>query len=309
LAPAAGFVQIALTTVLGVKGAFMSEISPAVEKRLIALVERLPAFPKSVQQVIELSRDINCLPRDLVSIIEKDPVMTAKILKVINSAAFSLPNKMTSISQSVVYLGLNTVKNIALSLAALGMLPRSNTAGFDIQQYLVHSLMVGSITRQLAARHNVDGLDLADCYIAGLLHDFGKVVFAHYMPEEFNLSLALSKERKLSLHLAESMVIGADHAMVGSMLADRWQFPSALVSCIRNHHNNDIHDGMNDCLRVADQICRYKQFGDAGNPYHADEPEIAPQRFGSSLDAVIARLGNLDRLFAEAKNFAQLEAS
>lgn len=286
----------------------MSQISPAVEKRLIALVERLPAFPKSVQQVIEMSRNINCLPRDLVSVIEKDPVMTVKILKVINSAAFSLPNKMTSISQSVVYLGLNTVKNIALSLAALGMLPRSNTAGFDIQQYLVHSLMVGSITRMLAARQGKGGLDLGDCYIAGLLHDFGKVVFAHYMPEEFQLALILARERRMPLHAAETSVIGADHTVVGSMLAERWQFPKALISCIRNHHSTADHGEMNDCLQLADQICRYRQFGDAGNPYHADEPPVAPQRFGSNLDAVIADLGNLDRLFSEAKNFAQIES-
>lgn len=285
----------------------MSQISPTVEKRLIAVVERLPAFPKSVQQVLELSRDINCLPRDLVAVIEKDPVMTAKILRVINSAAFSLPNKITSINQSLVYLGLNTIKNIALSLAALGMLPRSNTAGFDMQQYLVHSLMVGSITRMLAARQNIDGVDLGDCYIAGLLHDFGKVVFAHYMPEEFSVALELSKERELPLHLAETVVIGADHAMVGSMLAARWLFPANLVSCIGNHHSNDVHDGMNDCLRMADQICRYRQFGNAGNSYYESEPSVAPQLFGSDLDMVIASLGNLDRLLIEAKNFAQIE--
>lgn len=286
----------------------MSQISPEVEKKLGAAVERMPAFPKSVQKVLELTRNINCLPRELVGVIEKDPVMTVKILKVINSAAFALPNKMTSINQSVVYLGLNTVKNMALSFAAVGILPRTNAAGFDVQKYLMHSLTVASIARALASHQVAGEVDPGDCYIAGLLHDFGKVVFAQFMPEEFLLALSLCKERNVPLHVAETAVIGADHTVVGSMLAERWQFPPSLVECIRSHHHDGEQDAMGDCLRMADQICRYRQFGDAGNPYRAGEPPIAPQRFGTDLEAVIASLGDLDKFVAEAHSFSQVEA-
>lgn len=286
----------------------MSQISPEVEKKLGAAVERMPAFPKSVQKVLELTRNINCLPRELVGVIEKDPVMTVKILKVINSAAFSLPNKMTSINQSVVYLGLNTVKNMALSFAAVGILPRTNAAGFDVQKYLMHSLTVASIARVLAHHQVVGDVDPGDCYIAGLLHDFGKVVFAQFMPDEFLAALDYCKEHGVPLHVAEAAVIGADHTVVGSMLAERWQFPPSLVECIRNHHQDGAQDAMGDCLRMADQICRYRQFGDAGNPYRAGEAPVAPERFGTDLEAVIASLGDLDKLLAEAQSFAQVEA-
>jgi len=286
----------------------VSQISPEVEKKLGAAVERMPAFPKSVQKVLELTRNINCLPRELVGVIEKDPVMTVKILKVINSAAFSLPNKMTSINQSVVYLGLNTVKNMALSFAAVGILPRTNAAGFDVQKYLMHSLTVASVARALA-NHQVSGeVDPGDCYIAGLLHDFGKVVFAQFMPEEFRAALEYCQEKQVPLHVAEEAVIGADHTVVGSMLAERWQFPPTLVACIRNHHQEGGQDAMGDCLRMADQICRYRQFGDAGNPYRVGETPVAPQRFGTDLEAVIESLGDMSRFVAEAQSFAQVEA-
>lgn len=286
----------------------VSQISPEVEKKLGAAVERMPAFPKSVQRVLELTRNINCLPRELVGVIEKDPVMTVKILRVINSAAFALPNKMTSINQAVVYLGLNTIKNMALSFAAVGILPRTNAAGFDVQKYLLHSLTVASIARALANHQLVGEVDPGDCYIAGLLHDFGKVVFAQFMPEEFRVALAMCKERNVPLHVAETAVIGADHTVVGSMLAERWQFPDKLVACIRNHHREDVQDAMGDCLRMADQICRYRQFGDAGNPYRVDEPRIAPQRFGEDIEAVIASLGDIENYVAEAQTFAQVES-
>jgi putative nucleotidyltransferase with HDIG domain len=286
----------------------VSQISPEVEKKLGAAVERMPAFPKSVQKVLELTRNINCLPRELVGVIEKDPVMTVKILRVINSASFALPNKMTSINQSVVYLGLNTVKNMALSFAAVGILPRTNAAGFDVQKYLLHSLTVASVARALASHQVVGDVDPGDCYIAGLLHDFGKVVFAQFMPEEFRAALDYSKENGVPLHVAEAAVIGADHTVVGSMLAERWQFPPSLIACIRNHHQEGGQDAMGDCLRMADQICRYRQFGDSGNPYRVGEAVVAPQRFGTDLEAVIASLGDLDKFVAEAQSFAQVEA-
>ena len=286
----------------------MSQISPDVEKKLGAAVERMPAFPKSVQKVLELTRNINCLPRELVGVIEKDPVMTVKILKVINSAAFSLPSKMTSINQSVVYLGLNTVKNMALSFAAVGILPRTNAAGFDVQKYLMHSLTVASIARALASHQLAGEVDPGDCYIAGLLHDFGKVVFAQFMPAEFREALDYCAMHNVPLHVAEAAVIGADHTVVGSMLAERWQFPPTLVECIRNHHSEAGQNVMGDCLRMADQICRYRQFGDAGNPYRPGEEAVAPQRFGTDLEAVIASLGDIDKFVAEARSFAQVEA-
>ena len=78
----------------------MKKLSAELERRLGSAVESMPAFPKSVQRVLELTRDINCRPKDLVEVIEKDPVITIKVLKVINSAYYALPNKITSINQS-----------------------------------------------------------------------------------------------------------------------------------------------------------------------------------------------------------------
>src|SRR5512145_1744960 len=96
----------------------MSDLPNELSLKLASAVERMPAFPKSVQRILELSRDINCPPKDLVDVIEKDPVMTMKLLRVLNSAYYSFPKKITSVNQSVVYLGLNTIKNMALSFAA-----------------------------------------------------------------------------------------------------------------------------------------------------------------------------------------------
>jgi putative nucleotidyltransferase with HDIG domain len=285
----------------------MPQISLELERKLTTAVERMPAFPKSVQTILEMTRNINCLPKDLVGVIEKDPVMTMKILRVINSAYYGLPNKITSVGQSVVYLGINTIKNLALSFAAVGILPRFNTTGFDIQRYLLHSLTVAAIGRLLCEKYARAEADPGDCYIAGLLHDFGKVVFAQFMSGEFVKALAFTVDRGMPLYAAEAEAIGADHAFVGALLAKKWQFAEPLVNCIRDHHAEHAEpDAMLDCLRMADAICRKHEFGDAGNPWREDELAVLPARFGSDIEAVIASLGDLQKIVADAQAFAQI---
>ncbi len=273
----------------------------------------MPAFPRSVQKILELTRNINCLPKDLVAIIEKDPVMTMKVLKVINSAYYNLPNKITSVNQSVVYLGLNTVKNLALAFAAVGILPRMNAAGFDIQRYLIHSLTTGAIARQLCTQYARGEADPGDLYIAGLLHDFGKVVLAQFLAAEFREVLArayaMDGSGGMPLHMAEREVIGVDHAEIGARLAERWQFPPHLVEVIRLHHSDEGEGAMMDCLRVANQISRMRELGDGGNPWRGDEVCAAPQRFGDDLEKIAASVGDLQKIHDDAMSFANVGAS
>ena len=285
----------------------MSQLSPELERRLTTAVDRMPAFPKSVQTILEMTRNINCLPKSLVGVVEKDPVMTMKILRVINSAYYGLPNKISSVGQSVVYLGINTIKNLALSFAAVGILPRFTTTGFDIQRYLLHSLTVGSVARLLCEKYARGEADPGDCYVAGLLHDFGKVVFAQYMAEEFVAALKMTAETGTPLCVAEAEVIGADHAYVGALLAKKWQFSEALVDCIRDHHAADAApSAMLDCLRMADAICRKHAFGDSGNPWRDEELAQLPTRFGNDIEAVVASLGDLNKHVEDARAFAQI---
>ncbi len=284
----------------------MTQTAPEIERKLAIVVERMPAFPKSVQKILEITKNINCTPRELVGIIEKDPVITLKVLRVVNSAQLSLPNKITSINQSVVYLGVNTIKNLALSIAAIGILSSTNAAGFDIQRYLMHSLTTAAFARQLCTVYAAGEADPGDCYIAGLLHDFGKIVFAQFMPEQFRQVLARSAETRLPSHHAEQELIGADHTVVGAMLADKWQFPPALVDSIRSHHSPDAPAAaMNDCLRMADLISRQLGNGDTEPPYREGETPINPERFGTDLDRVVAALGDRDKMIAEALSFTQ----
>jgi putative nucleotidyltransferase with HDIG domain len=281
-----------------------------LEQSLADAVERMPAFPKSVQKVIELSSDIGCQPKEMVAVIEKDPVMTVKILRVVNSSAYGLPNKVTSVAQATVYLGINTVKNLALGFAAVGMLPDTVPQGFDRQGYLLHSLLVATLARQLAIQGAKDEVEPGDCYIAGLLHDFGKIVFVQFMNEKFQVALEKAATSGIPLHEAERATIGADHAVVGAMLVRRWRFAEHLAQGILDHHRpNAAPSALLDCLRTANQIARFRQLGQSGDPWRDDEAIAAPARFGADIEATIAGLGDLQRYVDEARLFAQIGAA
>jgi putative nucleotidyltransferase with HDIG domain len=282
-------------------------MSPELSQKLATAVDRMPAFPKSVQKILELTRDVNCSAKDLIQIIDKDPVVTVKVLRVVNSAYYSLPKQITSINHAVVYLGFNTIKNLALSIAAIGILPAHNAAGFDGQQYLIHSLSTAGIAKQLALR--VGGADPMDCFICGLLHDFGKVVFAQFMPQEFRKALEASQWNETSLHLALREVIGADHDVVGAMLLEKWRFPVDLIETLRHQYGPELTDQdtpMMACVFAANQISKKLEYGFAGNPWIEELPSPLARRLGGTLDEVVASLGDLTPVFEEAKIFSKI---
>ncbi len=280
-------------------------MSPELSQKLTAAVDGMPAFPKSVQKILELTRDVNSTPKDLVEVIDKDPVVTVKILKVVNSAYYSLPKQITSVGHAVVYLGFNTIKNLALSIAAIGMLPKDNASGFDVHQYLLHSLATAGLAKQLALKMN--DADPMDCFIGGLLHDFGKVVFAQYMPNEFRTALQSSHTQNIGLHAALQQTIGTDHFVVGAMLVEKWRFAPHLIETIRFQHPSNFKDTeMIACVFGANQISKRLKFGFGGNPVVDEFPESVQKHLGGTLDEVIAGLGDLTSLFEEAKLFAKL---
>jgi len=283
----------------------MMQESSEVNRKISDAVEKMPAFPKSVQKLLQLTRDINSQPKDLVSVIETDPVMTVKILKVLNSAYYNWPNKITSINRSVVYLGVNTIKNLALSIAAIGVIPKENKSGFDTHRYLLHSLTVAGVAKLLCAKMGA-GTDPMDCHIAGLLHDFGKVVFAQFMPKECAAAIALSRECAIPLYLAEQKIIGVDHATAGAILAEKWQFPKSLADSIRFHHDGESCDSaMSACVFAANLIAKSLGTGLDGSAIEELPPAVAA-RCGGSLDELVRSLGDLSKTVEEAELFSQI---
>ncbi len=273
------------------------------EKEFITFVEKMPAFPKSVHRVIQLAANIDASAKDIVAAVESDPVMTVKILKVINSAFYALPQKITSIQRALVYIGINTIKNLALSVAAIGVLSPTNKAGFNTELFLEHSVATAVLSKRLAERIGISLMQSSDYFVAGLLHDFGKIVFAEYLPNEFKQALEQSKSQKIDLHLAEIEYIGISHTQAGKMLVHKWELAENLAEAIDLHHRSTPSNTLRNCVSAANNIAKQCHLGESGNsiiePFSAELIDL----FGMDLDALIVDLGELSTVQAEVQQF------
>ncbi|MGR9116553.1 MAG: HDOD domain-containing protein [Gammaproteobacteria bacterium] len=272
------------------------------DSELLAYVDKMPAFPKSVQRIVQLTSDFNASAKEVVQVIECDPVMTVKILQVINSPYYGFSQKVSSIQRAVVHIGINTIKNMALSIAAIGMLKTENKAGFNNQNFLLHSLTTAIISKMLAERQGLAQQECSDFFVAGLLHDFGKLIFAEYLPGSFKKALSLSREQNLPLYQSEIECIGLSHAHLGKLLAEKWEFSQSLADAIAHHHDTsgDGNNTLTDFIIAANEISKTLHLGDAGNPVIEPFSEALAKRLGGSLDSLIPKLGDLTSIKAEA---------
>jgi HD-like signal output (HDOD) protein len=205
------------------------------QARISKMVTDMPAFPRSVQEVLALTNDINCAPRDLVRVIEHDPVLRGRVCKLVNSAYFGLSRRIDSVKEAIAYVGLNTLKHLAMSVAAIGALPKKNKAGLRMDEFLNDSLAVGAVARWLTPRLGLGTRDGDDLFLAGLVHKIGQVVLALHMPKVFRAIRQRSKERGIPQHELELQVLGTTHFELGALVALKWNLQEHIVGAVRHH--------------------------------------------------------------------------
>lgn len=206
-------------------------------QEVVEMVDRMPAFPESVQQVLELTSDINCSPKELVRVVEHDPVLTGRILKVVNSAYFGLSRRISSVKEALAFIGLNTLKNVALTVAAIGVLPKQNKAGMDMEKFLAHSLGVGAACRWIGTRIGLEPRQTERAFLAGMLHNFGSVLIALQMPKIYRRADVLAAATSRPKFLVERELIGMDHFEIGGMVAEKWKLEAVISEAIRFHRD------------------------------------------------------------------------
>lgn len=202
--------------------------------RKLEQVEDLPTLPSVAMEVNRLLEDEDVSIRKLTDTIEKDQSIVSKILKLVNSAFFGLRSRVDNISHAVTLLGFNTVRNAVLSVSVIktfgGVKPGD---GFSMADFWRHAVAVGITARFLGQQTRLASPD--NGFIAGLLHDMGKVVLSAFFPEIFREVLQ-GMARGASFYEAERDTSPMDHARIGGFLARQWQLPRSLTDAIRCHH-------------------------------------------------------------------------
>lgn len=275
-------------------------------QKVLGKIDKLPTLPFIVSTLNDLIKNPNTSASDIHKVIMKDQALSSRILKLVNSAFYGFSERISSISHAIVILGFNTVKNVALTASVLNMFGGSETKEdqvFDRKAFWVHSLGVAGTAKIIASRVRLPSVE--DIFVAGLMHDIGKLVLDQFVHEKFQEIVQLVKEQNIHIKEAENQVLdGVNHTQVGAWLATRWKLPTALVQMIGFHHRPALSDQFLkpvSCVHLADILVRTMDIGSGGDP---QVPEISPEAWealGLSFDDLGEIFSAMENEVAEAE--------
>ncbi|MCH7719617.1 MAG: HDOD domain-containing protein [Planctomycetes bacterium] len=231
----------------------------------ISLVGELSTLPEVTVRIIEIVEDSRSTARDLHEIIKHDPALSAKVLKVVNSAFYGLPGQVASVDRAIILLGLSAIKNIAIAASIARLFKGGQLSDeFSAKDLWKHSVAVGVCARLISkASGTVAGRD--EIFLAGLIHDLGLLVERQAFSKQLAEVIERTKAGEGSFIEMENLVIGADHQGFGEALTTKWKFPRHLRATIGFHHNPDALSQelrkLGCLIRAADIICCSEQIG------------------------------------------------
>ncbi len=225
-------------------------------KSIVKKIDGLKPIPQVASKVMSIAEDPESSMHDLSNVIVYDTAVTTNLLKVANSAYFGLSEKVDSVHQAIVLIGMDQVANLVLLSAGSENL-KGSQEGYDLEagdlwKYSVSSAL---IARELAEKKGAKETQLI--FTAALIKDIGKVILNQYVKDSFDNINTLVIEQNFTFREAEKEVIGIDHAELGGMVAENWKFSPKMIEIIRNHHLPQE----SSIVYMADTICMMMGIG------------------------------------------------
>jgi putative nucleotidyltransferase with HDIG domain len=226
-------------------------------------IRDLEPIPQVAFQIMEMAQDPDVAIQDVANLIAHDTAITANILRVVNSAFYGLRRKVSSVHDAVILVGLDTVIQLAFMQAASVNLKRKYV-GYDLEEGELwkHSAASAILARQIAGKIGTDKINLV--FTSALLKDIGKVVLNQYVAQAIQDINNLVHEAGYGFLEAEKDVLGMDHAELGGLIAEKWNFSVEMIRIIRNHHLTDGEglDHDETCIvHLADAVCSMMGIG------------------------------------------------
>jgi len=207
----------------------MEDTKKSQFRRALREVKNLPTLPGIIAKLTRMAEDPDTTTEQMGKVISKDHILAAKLLKLVNSAFYGFPQKISSLNSAIILLGFNVIKSLIISSSIFELMESQDVELWE------HSLGCAVVCSVLAKRLEVS--DPEEVSTAGLIHDIGKVAIKMELNQEFEVLKQMVHDRQISMLDAEKELLGVDHAEVGGWLAKSWNLPAKLVEPIACHHN------------------------------------------------------------------------
>jgi len=237
-------------------------------RALVPKLRRLPSLPTTYFEVLKQVESAFVTVQSVGEVIKRDPAMTARLLQMVNSAAFALAQKVTDPTDAVSLLGMETVKSLVLCLQVFNQHDTANHSGISLDHLWSHSLTVAKFAREITLLQTGNTLMANEAFTAGLLHDVGRIVIASNLAAEYAVTVKAAREHQQPLHLQEAAQFGVDHAAIGGYLMGLWGMPAALVEAAALHHcpgRTPAHEfSLLTAVHAADVFAHEKEGSNSG---------------------------------------------
>lgn len=239
-----------------------------IADKIIAQINNLPTLPTIYTALCEAIQNPKVTTDDIAAIVASDQSTAFKVIKVANSSYYGFTTKIDTISNAIFYLGFNEIKNLVLAVSIMNMFSKSKAIlKFKPVDFWSHSIAVGVSTRLLAETYG--NINLENYFLAGVLHDIGKLVFFEYISDLYAEALNYAGENGCSILDAETKIIGINHQTIGALVADRWKLPNSIRAGIRSHHNPNVITSADKVLvsfvHIADVFVKSLSLGFSGD--------------------------------------------
>jgi putative nucleotidyltransferase with HDIG domain len=247
----------------GLSAAPLKRLTP---EAIVRRVFEISTLPQNAMRVMEVARDPQAGAAELKCAVEGDPALSARVLRVINSASSGLRTKVNNVQHAIGLLGFSQVRNLALTASVGEIFKNDEQIGtYRRSELWRHLVSVGICARLVALRCRVGAFE--DAFLAGLLHDIGIIIADQHAHEHFAEVIEQLDDSR-SLCPTERQVMGFDHCALGAALAETWKFPPVVRAAIEYHHLSQSYKGEGaeivTCVEIANTLCTLKNISSVG---------------------------------------------
>jgi putative nucleotidyltransferase with HDIG domain len=234
-------------------------------------IRTLPTLPHVAMQLLRQSESADTSMRDIAALVERDPAVATRLLKLVNSPFFGIQREIASVHQALLLVGLNNLRSLVLSTSVMDLFDRQGKVGqLDRADLWRHCIATAITARTVAERTRAMDPEIA--FTAGLVHDIGKVIIDRYLHAEFAKIVTHMEQNKCSMRDAEFAVLSVTHTEIGLHLSMHWNLPEVLRECIAYHHDPEegvLHSGEAALIAFANELAH--SLGHGYGDHHAPQ--------------------------------------